>query len=74
VEVFVVIREDQNDHGFVDTNICGVFRSREGAEACVVDGKSEARADGFRVEGAQDCDWEEANWQVYYKIETHDLD
>ena len=24
--VFVLIREDQNEHGFVDTSIAGVFR------------------------------------------------
>ena len=27
--VFVLIREDQNEHGYIDTSITGVFRTRE---------------------------------------------
>ncbi len=29
--VFVLAREDQNDHGFVDTSIAGIFHDRQAA-------------------------------------------
>lgn len=76
MEVFVVIREDQNDHGFVDTSVCGVYRNRAEAESAVHEDEKEAQEDGFRVLVAddEDRDWEEWDWQVCYKIETHTLD
>ena len=45
MELFVVLREDQNDHGFVDTSVCGVYRTRAEAEASV--GEDEAKADAM---------------------------
>jgi hypothetical protein len=33
VTVHVVIREDQNEHGFIDTSVGGLFRSRNDANA-----------------------------------------
>lgn len=75
MEVFVVIREDQNDHGFVDTSVWGIYRSRADAEAAARDGENDARARGFRVlDDDEDRDWDESEWQVYYKVEAHTLD
>jgi hypothetical protein len=75
MEVLVVIREDRNDHGFVDTGVCGVYRRRDEAEAAVREGEARARADGFRVlDDDEDRDWDDSDWEVYYTIETHTLD
>ncbi len=73
MEVFVVIREDQNDHGFVDTSVCGIYRTRADADACVEEGEAAARAEGFRVSGDANRGWDESDWQVYYKVEAHEL-
>lgn len=74
MQVFVVIREDQNDHGFVDTSVSGIYRRREEAEAYVTQWKADARADGLHVSGDDDDDWEEVDWEVHYKIEAHVLE
>ena len=75
MDVFVVIREDQNDHGFVDTSVCGIYRNLADAEAAAREDGDEARADGFRVlDDNEDRDWDESEWQVFYKVEKHTLD
>ncbi len=71
VEVFIVLREDQNQHGFVDTGIAGVFRTRAAAEAYVQQSEGEARGEGLNVCGDESDDWDEADWEVYFKIEAH---
>jgi hypothetical protein len=49
VTVHVVIREDQNEHGFIDTSVVGLFRSRNDADAFVESSVSGARDEGLRV-------------------------
>ena len=68
--VHVVIREDQNAHGFVDTSIVGLFGSREKAEAFVESSVSRARSEGRRV-----CDDVEdaPEWEVDWRVEEHPL-
>lgn len=66
--VFVLIQEYQNDHGYVDTSIAGVFqyehlaREREAAE------RQNARAEGLIVE---DDDSPDGEWQVSWKLEEY---
>ena len=66
--VFVLIREHQNEHGFIDTSIAGVFqhehvaRQREAAE------RQCAREEGLIVE---DHDGPDGDWQVSWKIEEY---
>ena len=68
--VFVLIREHQNEHGYVDTSINGVFldervaREREAAE------RRNARDHGLIVE---DDDSPDGEWQVSWKIEEYDV-
>ena len=45
--VHVVIREDQNEHGFFDTSVVGLFRSGNDADAFVESSISEARDEGL---------------------------
>ena len=66
--VHVLIREDQNEHGYVDTAIVGVFqhehvaREREAAE------RRQARELGLIVE---DHDSQDGEWQVSWKVEEY---
>ncbi|PYR79238.1 MAG: hypothetical protein DMF87_11860 [Acidobacteria bacterium] len=67
--VYVVIREDQNEHGFVDTSIDGLFRTQQEADAFVDECTGEARAEGLRLEDDYPGDWD-----VYWKVEQHTVD
>lgn len=64
--IYVLVREDQNDHGFIDTSIVGLFLSRELALQDEAREREAAEAEGLIVEddGAVD-------WQVCWRIEDH---
>jgi hypothetical protein len=68
--VHVVIREDQSEHGFIDTSVVGLFRSRHDAAAFVESSTSEARDEGLRVCGDPGT---EPDWEVSWMIESHSL-
>lgn len=68
--VFVLIREDQNEHGFVDTSITGIFREKLRATEQESREQDVARLDGLIVEDDESSD---ANWQVSWRIEEHDV-
>ena len=69
--VYILIREDQNDHGFVDTSITGVFLRKDHAEEAMAEEAGEAREQHLRVEG--DDDPEDDDWDVCWFIEKHAL-
>ena len=68
--VFVLIQEHENEHGYIDTSINGVFhdehvaREREAAE------RRNARDHGLIVE---DDDSPDGEWQVSWKVEEYDV-
>jgi len=66
--VFVLIREDQNEHGYIDTSITGVFQGKHLAEEHQVLERLHARDQGLVVEDDESPDGE---WQVSWKIEEH---
>ena len=68
--VHVVIREDQNEHGFIDTSVVGLFSSPNEADAFVKSSVAEARKEGLRVSGDRSAS---ADWEVYWKVEDHSL-
>jgi hypothetical protein len=68
--VHVVIREDQNEYGFVDTSVVGLFERQEDAEAFLRSSVSSARKDGVRVCGDPGA---EPEWEVCWSIESHPL-
>jgi hypothetical protein len=70
MNVYVLIREDQNDHGFVDTSIEGVYTQECDAAAMKESEEQDARTAGSRVCG-DSGHWHESDWQVYWKIEEH---
>lgn len=67
MKVYVLIREDQNAHGYVDTSIGGVFRLKRTAQKLERVERALARREGLRVCGDDDpeSDW---NWDVSWKI------
>ena len=49
--VYVLVREDQSEHGFVDASIVGLFRSQDEAAVLLKSSMAEAREQGLRVCG-----------------------
>ena len=66
--VFVLVREDQSDHGFVDTSIAGIFHDRQAAASQEARERLLARTEGLVVE---DDDSVGGEWQVSWKVEEH---
>jgi hypothetical protein len=68
--IYVLIREDQNDHGFVDAPVVGLFRNQKDADAALRTSEAESRAEGLLVCGDPGA---EPDWEVYWKDEPHSL-
>ncbi len=66
--VFVLIREDQNEHGYVDTSIAGVFHNEHVAREQEAVERQNAREQGLIVE---DDDSSDGDWQVCWKVEEY---
>jgi hypothetical protein len=69
--VFLLIREDQNEHGYIDTSITGVFREASIAREIETLERLHARQEGLVVEDDESPDGE---WQVSWKVEEHLVD
>jgi hypothetical protein len=69
--VFVLIREDQNEHGYIDTSIAGVFREVCVAKEMETLERLQAKQEGLVVE---DDDSPDGEWQVSWKVEEHTAD
>ena len=68
MRVFVLIREDQNEHGYIDTSITGVFREAGIAKEMEALVRLHARQEGLVVEDDESTDGE---WQVSWRVEEH---
>jgi hypothetical protein len=68
--VYILIREDQNDHGFVDTSIAGVFRDEPAARELEARERQRACELGLIVE---DEDSPDGEWQVSWAVEEHSV-
>ncbi len=66
--IHVVIREDQSEHGFIDSGIVGVFRHYGDADSFVKSSTRDAREQGLRVCGDPGT---EPDWDVSWAIEQH---
>ena len=49
--VYVLVREDQSEHGFVDASIVGLFRTQDEATVVLKSSVAKAREQGLRVCG-----------------------
>jgi hypothetical protein len=68
--VYVLVREDQSEQGFVDASIVGLFRSQDEAAVLLKSSMAEAREQGLRVCGDPGT---EPEWEVSWNIEPHPL-
>lgn len=66
--VFVLIREDQNEYGYIDTSITGVFHEKRFAKEQEAVERQNAREQGFVVEDEESPDGE---WQVSWTVAEH---
>jgi hypothetical protein len=66
--VYVLIREDQNEHGYVDTSIAGIFHTDHVAWEQEAIERRYAREQGLIVE---DDDSPDGEWQVSWKVEEY---
>ena len=66
--VFVLIREDQNEHGYVDTFIAGVFHNEQAAREHEAVERQNARDQGLIVEDDNSSD---SDWQVCWTVEEY---
>lgn len=67
--VYVLIREDQNEHGYIDTSITGVFHEKRVARERETLERLLAAEEGLVVED----DESDADWQVSWKVEEHSV-
>ena len=63
--VYVLVRDDQSEHGFVDASIVGLFRSHDEATAVLKSSMAEAREQGLRVCGDPGT---EPEWDVSWNM------
>ncbi len=68
--VYVLVREDQSEHGFVDASIVSLFRSQDEAAVLLKSSMAGARKQGLRVCGDPGT---EPEWEVSWNIEPHPL-
>ena len=68
--IYVLIREDRNDHGFVDTSIVGLFRSQHDVKQSESAARARALDEGLRVDDDESSD---IDWQVSWKVEEHEV-
>ncbi len=66
--VFLLIQEHQNDHGYVETSVAGVFHNEGSAREQETIERLHAREQGLVVE---DDDSPDGTWQVSWKIEEY---
>jgi hypothetical protein len=66
--VYILLREDQNEHGYIDTSITGVFREVRVAKEVETLERQHAREEGLVVEDDESPDGE---WQVSWKVEEY---
>jgi hypothetical protein len=68
--VYVLIREEQSAHGFIDASVVGLFRTQRQAKAVLKSSIAEARDRGFLVCGDPGA---EPDWEVSWNMERHPL-
>jgi hypothetical protein len=67
----VVLRETQDEHGYVDVDVVGVFLDSDAANASIEDWENAALSDGENVAGRLE-EWtgvsrDDSEWTVSYK-------
>jgi hypothetical protein len=71
MRVYLLVREEQNEHGFVDTDVIGVYRHRADAEGELHAEVTSARVAGRLVEG--DDEVPDGAWEVSFRVQEQAL-
>lgn len=66
--VYVLIRENQNEHGYVDIDVAGVFADKAAALAWQSTDRVHAEAQSLRISDEEES---EPEWQVGWRVEEH---
>lgn len=77
MRIYIVVKEMQNDHGFIDTCLVDGFTTQETADKAITDYENEDLEAGEAVEGRAD-EWKDQEaaqrdgdaWTVSYRWET----
>lgn len=67
MSVHILIREDQNEHGYIDTSVVGVFQDKAAARQYEESERHRAQAEGLVIED----DDTGGDWQVCWRIEEY---
>jgi len=67
--VHVLMREDQNEHGYIDTSIVGAFSTRRAASEREALECRQARDEGLAIED----DDSDGDWQVCWRVQAHEI-
>ena len=67
--VYVLIREDQSEHGYIDASIVGIFQEERTAKEQQEAECIRVRDEGLRLED----DDSDGDWQVSIYVEHHHL-
>jgi len=66
MKVYIIVQENQNDHGFVDTTVLDAYTDEQMARTRAAALEDEALKDGERVAGRDD---EPADWTVSFYVQ-----
>lgn len=69
--VHVLIREDRNEHGYIDTSVVGVYRELRSARLERRRQRRGAIAEGLDVNY---FNTEDDTWEVFWRIEEMDVE
>lgn len=68
MDVYILIREDRNHYGYIDTSIVGIYRELKSARLERMRDRRKAIAEGLDV-NYQNPHSSTDTWEVYWKIE-----
>jgi len=68
MDVYLLIREDRNHYGYIDTSVIGVYRELKLARLERMRDRRRAIAEGLDVNYSNPHDGRDT-WEVYWKIE-----
>jgi hypothetical protein len=69
MKIYIVVQENQNDHGYVDTTVLESYTEERLAIRAIEDLEANARDDGERV----DSDTQDGEWTISFKTVTSEL-
>ena len=69
--IYLVVQENQNEHGYIDTTLLEAFTEERLAQRAADDAASDAAEDGEQVEGQEGV--AAGEWTVCFKVQPLEL-